>query len=301
MKRKIYLLLTLASIVLLAACGKDGATGPQGPQGVTGPTGTQGALGPTGPAGANGTVIYSGNGAPAAATGAIGDFYLDLTAGVLYGSKTSSGWGAGFSLKGATGPAGAPGATGATGATGAAGSQILSGTTMPDANAGNIGDYYLDKTDYLLFGPKTSTGWGTAISLSKGSDVIYSGYNYATNFRDTTIDGSQLKVADLAATDLTQQAIDQDAFEIYFTFGAGIFGLPYTSYAGGAENTLSYLPRVGHFIITRFTADNSGSVPLSVLLQYRYVIIPGTILTSVNHHINIKNYAEVKRYFRIPD
>ncbi len=109
-----YAMLFLALIALLAtSCGKDGATGPQGP---TGATGGQGPVGPAGPAGANGqngSVIYSGNTVPASTTGAVGDFYINLTTGLLYGPKTSAGWGTGFSLKGATGTTGATGATGA--------------------------------------------------------------------------------------------------------------------------------------------------------------------------------------------
>ena len=155
--------------------------------------------------------------------------------------------------------------------------------------------------NFLLYGPKDVTGWGTAVALQGGNNVLYSGYNYASNFRDTTIDGSALNVADLSAPALTQTVLDQDAFQIYFTFGAGIFGLPYTSYAGNKENTMSYLPRLGRFIITRFTADNSNAIKLSSLLQYRYIIIPGGTLTSVSRHVNLKNYEAVKRYFRIPN
>jgi hypothetical protein len=32
---------------------------------------------------------------------------------------------------------------------------------------------------------------------------------------------------------------------VYFTFGEGIFPLPYTSYAGGKANTISFIPNVG--------------------------------------------------------
>lgn len=51
----------LAITVLIAACSKDGDTGPAGPAGAQGPAGGQGPAGPAGPAGAAGTanVIYS--------------------------------------------------------------------------------------------------------------------------------------------------------------------------------------------------------------------------------------------------
>lgn len=48
-----------------------------------------------------------------------------------------------------------------TGASGAAGSTILSGTATPTAGTGNVGDYYLDTDDHVLYGPKANVaGFG---------------------------------------------------------------------------------------------------------------------------------------------
>lgn len=149
----------IALIIILTSCGKDGAVGPAGS------TGAIGAVGPAGPAGANGasgSVIYSGAITPDATTGATGDFYLDLGTGLLYGPKTATGWGTGFSLKGATGAAGT------------AGSKIISGNGAPSIAVGAPGDYYLDRTNFLLYGPKfviqqprglPIVSWGTPIAL----------------------------------------------------------------------------------------------------------------------------------------
>jgi len=314
MKKVNYLSVLLIAVLLFAvSCGKDGATGPQGQTGSQGTTGAQGvagvqgatgAIGPAGPTGANGkngSVIYSGTTIPATSLGVAGDFYLNTTTGLLYGPKTAAGWGAGFSLKG---PTGATGATGTTGAAGAAGSQILNGSGIPSAALGNNGDYYLDKTNYLLYGPKTNTGWGPAVSLqgpAGTANVQYSGWNYATNFRDTTIDQSQLHVADLAAPMLTSTVLNNATFQVYLNFGAGVFPMPYTSYAGGLANTMSYLPMQGKFLITRFTEDNSASLSLSTVIQYRYVIIPGSVNIGLNNHVNLKDYEAVRKFYRIPD
>lgn len=90
--------------------GATGATGAQGPQGAVGPIGPQGAQGvpgPQGPAGAagergvngsNGKSIRNGLGPPSTGTGYLDDWYIDRSAKVLYGPKTSLGWGAGVSL-----------------------------------------------------------------------------------------------------------------------------------------------------------------------------------------------------------
>ena len=187
--RKSYILLILLCTLaitlalLLAACSKavpKGATGPAGPQGPAGLQGTGGAQGAAGPAGSQ---IFEGDGAPAGPLGNVGDFYINEQTDSLYGPKTLSGWGTAISLQGSAGAPGTPGApgapgtpgtpgapgsagaTGATGAAGAAGSQILTGPTPPPSTTGNPGDYYFDNVTDSLYGPKTSIGWGTAVSL----------------------------------------------------------------------------------------------------------------------------------------
>lgn len=46
------------------------------------------------------------------------------------------------------------------------GVQIISGAGAPAANAGNVGDYYIDSTGYLIYGPKTNAGWPQPVSMS---------------------------------------------------------------------------------------------------------------------------------------
>jgi len=111
--------------------------------------------------------------------------------------------------------------------------------------------------------------------------VIYSGWQYAANFRDTSIDGSAVQVASLPAASLTASMLATASIQIYLTFGGGIFTLPYTSYAGGKTNTIYFIPQAGSILIVRFTHDDSNAVALSTLLQYSFVIIPGN--TSVSN------------------
>ena len=163
-----YCFIIMVAFILAMGCGKEG------PQGIPGPAGIQGVagnIGPIGPAGTDGSIIYSGNGLPSTSVGKLGDYYLDRNTGNLYGPKTSAGWKDFMTLigakgaKGDKGDKGDNGATGATGAAGASGSKILSGTGAPSVGLGTIGDFYLDKTGYLLYGPKLSTGWGIATLL----------------------------------------------------------------------------------------------------------------------------------------
>jgi hypothetical protein len=67
--------------------------------------------------------------------------------------------------KGDTGLQGTSGTTGATGTTGASGNTILSGDAAPSMMIGNIGDFYLELDSAKLYGPKTSAGWGSPVSL----------------------------------------------------------------------------------------------------------------------------------------
>ena len=99
--------------------GDKGAKGPQGPAGEKGPRGSEGRpgdqgdpggkgekgpKGPNGPQGPQGNkgdssgFVQQGDGAPAESVGEVGDFYYDKTNGVLYGPKTSAGWGEGLTL-----------------------------------------------------------------------------------------------------------------------------------------------------------------------------------------------------------
>lgn len=274
------LLLLVITAVMFSSCSKEG------PKGDVGPQGEQGDKGVAGP---DGSTVLSGTAVPAGSVGKTGDFYINTATSTFYGPKTAAGWGTGKSILGAKGTAG---------------SKILSGTVTPAATVGATGDYYFDKTSSSFYGPKTSAGWGTAISL-KGktgtANVLYSGWNVAVNFRDTTADNSVLKAADLLAPNLSNEILNGGLVQVYFTFGGGVYALPYTSNAGGKLNTMSYWPRLKHFIITRFTADNSNSIPLSSFLQYRYVIIPGGVATAAAKKIDINNYEAVKKAYNIPD
>jgi hypothetical protein len=113
------------------------------------------------------------------------------------------------------------------------------------------------------------------------------------------IDESNLWVVDLPAPGLTQAMLDDASIQVYLNFGAGVFPMPYTASAGSVNSTLTYLPEVGKFLITRFTSDNSGSIEIPLFIQYRYVIIPG----GVGLHStlpDLKDYLAVKQYFNIP-
>ena len=165
------------------------------------------------------------------------------------------------SKEGPQGPAGAAGETGAPGATGPAGAT----------------------------GPEGST------------DVIYSKWMYAHTFGDSTIDNSAIRVGYIDAPKLTTAILNSGEVKVYFSYGGGTFILPYTSNAGGKPNIISFTPMLNKLLLYRFTFDNSNSVALSTLLQYRYAIIPGGVAARKNTGVNWDNYAEVAAYYHFVD
>ena len=167
-------------IGLTGPAGPTGATGVQGPAGATGP---QGAQGPQGTAGANGLNSLSKiSTEPAGANCSAGGIKIEIgvdvnsngsldvneviTAQTKYVCNGTTG------ATGATGPQGVPGAqgpqgpTGLQGTAGTNGNTILNGTSNPTSSIGNNGDFYLNTTTNVLFGPKTMSGWGSGVQLT---------------------------------------------------------------------------------------------------------------------------------------
>src|SRR5690606_36338423 len=148
MKKLVVILL----VCFIYSCGKDGETGPMGEQGIPG---------------INGSAILSGRANPENSIGKVGDFYLNLTTSDLFGPKNETGWGSPFSIKGDNGEDGANGQDGST---------ILSGNVPPQSSVGKIGDFYIDLSNYTIYGPKSHSGWGNPVSLKSDSEngiVLY--------------------------------------------------------------------------------------------------------------------------------
>lgn len=139
----------------------------------------------------------------------------------------------------------------------------------------------------------------TPIDEKPAPDVVYSDWIAAKNFRDTTIDNSNLRIADLAAPEINAETMNSSIIQIYLDYGGGPIPLPYTSIAGGKENMISFLPKLKKLIITRFTTDNSRSVALSTLLKYRYVILQKPQNKAAT--VDLKNYEAVKNHYNLLD
>lgn len=146
----------LASFLIFNSCSKDGADGINGKDGLQGAPGIPGV---------DGATLLSGTGTPTTALGKDGDFYLDKSSIQIYGPKTSIGWGNPTSLKGADGK------DGTNGKDGKDGSKILSGNQIPTETDGSISDFYFDTQNMAIYGPKSSSGWGSPLSLKTPSSL----------------------------------------------------------------------------------------------------------------------------------
>jgi hypothetical protein len=130
-------------------------------------------------------------------------------------------------------------------------------------------------------GPKGDTG---------SANVIYSAWQTSpTPSRDTTIDGTCLRIRHMYAPSLDTAVLRNGLIVTYLKVGSiGPYQLPYISDAGGATNEVNCIYNLKKIFIyrhtfgsCRFTSASPGTEPVLVnlpqSLEYRYVIIPGTI------------------------
>ncbi|OCK44393.1 hypothetical protein BA195_06865 [Tenacibaculum soleae] len=101
-----------------------------------------------GAVGASGKTILNGNVIPTT-EGVDGDFYVNTSTNMFYGPKASGSWGVGVSL---------------VGAVGASGKTILNGNVIPTTE-GVDGDFYVNTSTNMFYGPKVSGSWGVGVSL----------------------------------------------------------------------------------------------------------------------------------------
>lgn len=138
--------LKILLIIILASCSKKNNTLATESKGASTISNDVSSVGPAGP---HNNLVYYGTNDPDPLVGCLGDYYLDVNKGFLYGPKVTSGWNTFLALNGAS----------------AAENKVLSGSSLPTPGIGTTGDYYVNTADFLFYGPKASTGWGNPIDL----------------------------------------------------------------------------------------------------------------------------------------
>ena len=250
-------------------------------------TGPAGANGTNGTNGANGSTIQSGTGAPAPSIGAIGDFYIDLAAGMLYGPKTVSGWGAGVSLKGANGT------------NGSNGTKIYAGTGVPAPALGAIGDFYMDTVTHNLYGPKLTAGWGLAIALqgatgtanvqytpwftSTGWSAVSNGFGININFYNKAVPALTSDIVN-NGTILVYGRLNDYNQSIWPTNSAALLPITVTYIFSGTTYLDSWQAQITPGNIRLWMTDDHNFLAAGSLLQssFRIVIIPGGVSIPAN-------------------
>lgn len=286
-KRNLLIIGLLALGLNLFSCrGEDGTIGPLGPRGE------QGIQGKIGPAGADGSIIYSGEGKPISATGIKGDYYFDLTTGILYGPKESNkSWEkvATLLLKGANGKDGINGTNGEDGTNGKDGNKILSGNGEPTNATGNTGDYYLDKDAYTLYGPKKDN-WDVGLML-KGADgnANVRTFTYTVNKSEWEINNAH--GVSTAYNQLRFSALNQDVYDngivlVYRQTTYIRYPLPSTIGSASKSTTFSYYLSKGRGEKTpkiTFNIRRFGNAPVPTMrVDYRIKIITGQSAEQLN-------------------
>jgi hypothetical protein len=148
------------------------------------------------------------------------------------------------------------------------------------------------------------------------ANVMYSSWKTSPySSRDTTIDGTCLRVRHLDAPELTTALLDSCVMLTYMRIGSiGPYALPYTSDAGGATNMVNAIYMNGKILVYRHTfntcrftslvtPDFTGqpvmiNIPQS--LEYRYVIIPGSTHLRLKKPLNQMTYDEICAKYNIP-
>src|SRR5690606_1764860 len=283
MKTK-FLMILLAFIIFGAGSCKKGDQGEIGPEGAKGDKGDKGV---TGAKGADGSMIYSGTAVPATSLGKNGDFYFRTTTGDLYGPKASSGWGSPTKLKGADGK---------NGTNGKNGSQFLSGTAIPAVTLGVVGDFYFNTAQMVLYGPKTSTGWGAGTNLKANVKIMYSGWRLAVRMVDTSFDNTRVRAAHIYELQLTNEVLAYTTILVDIDYSQGVYPLPFSSNAFFKMSIITIHPKLRELVIMRMVYDGGPTVSINGNIQYRYVIIPGNYYIAMKKSgVDLKDPVAVER------
>jgi microcystin-dependent protein len=212
--------------------------GPQGIQGI------QGIQGPPGTAGLAGNTVLNGSGAPSNGLGTNGDFYINTGAGTIYGPKAAGAWGSPTNL---IGPQGIQGIQGIQGVAGLDGKTVRSGSGAPSGDLGVNGDFYINTSNWTIYGPKTAGAWGSPSSLTANADAAQATANAAlTAAANAAPPGS---VAYVARSTAPTGWLKANGAAISRTTYADLFGAIGGTYGAGDGSTTFNLPDLrGEFL-----------------------------------------------------
>ena len=139
----------------IALKGEKGVQGMKGERGIKGEKGEKGEKGDRGEKGEQGERGMRGDDGIQGERGERGE----------KGERGERGEKGQEGAKGEQGMRGLQGERGEKGRDATGANKIIGGMGIPSDTIGQIGDWYIDKLNKNLYGPKTEIGWGTGISL----------------------------------------------------------------------------------------------------------------------------------------
>ena len=256
------------------------ARGAQGPQGNPGTNGQNGQPGRDGQNGHTPRIGENGN-------WWVGDQDTGKPARGAQGPQGS---------QGNPGQQGAQGNPGRDGQPGADGSKILAGNGTPQASDGNIGDYFIDKTAKIFYGPKTASGWPTTgisltgapmatedYELSSDGKTLLKWLNPKTSYIDMNLEPKLRNVTTIASGAFVTVPELRDRLSTVI-IGDGVTEIQASAFSGCGALRRVELPE-GLTAIADFTFTNCISL--------QYIDIPETV-TSIGMQA-FSNCAKLKK------
>jgi hypothetical protein len=190
------------------------------------------------------------------------------------------------------------------GKNGAVGPQGPTGPTGPQGPAGSTGSAGTNGTN----GATGATGaTGTA-------NVIYSAWTAPASYTKDTIFSTYHFYANIAASKITQAILDNGTVLVYGKLDGYTATIWPTSQVSALPIVVTYEEGTTVYTDTWSSLITLGNVKIDFVdnlnlyngisnaHQFRYVIIPGAVLTAtINKHVNFNDYNQVKKTFNLPD
>src|SRR5699024_5547897 len=195
---------------------------------------------------------------------------------------------------------GRDGKDGKDGKNGQDGSQIYAGRGAPNMKLGNKGDFYLDKSNYELYGPKTGSGWGSPINL-KGAD----GNANVTRYIFPSHDFSKYSSLSVGLPLESENIMKESSFLVYWVVGPND-DEKYIHIPGSDPGGNSYIvyhnwvpdPNHAYFLIILTDGPGyEGRIEVVRIAATNTVYMKNANNKPIPQNLDVSNYNEVANYY----
>ena len=192
------------------------------------------------------------------------------------------------------------GDNGAAGVAGTNGTSLLNGNGPPSAETGSEGDFYLDTSAQMLYGPKTAGAWGAGVLLKGNANVMIdtfrvsnSDWKYGATYYVGTSTGISTgfdsRYFDHTESGITQELLNTGIVQAYYTSEPDLNAnnwtpLPYSFITyGGYQYNYATETNVGkmsfYFYFNKISTDPPDLQAYSFPeIKFKIVLLPGNII-----------------------